>query len=67
MTKEEAIEALEKGNRIQHSSNFYPGEWVKMDEDGFIVTEEGYKISFSEFWSYRDSVEWEQGWEIIMG
>lgn len=63
MSKEDAIKALRKGLKIKHHY-FYDKEYIYM-ENGKIVTEEGYKCDWLDFWVYRNSKGWRTGWSII--
>lgn len=63
MTKNEAIAAMRTGKRVTHA--FYlENEWITMDSDSNIVTEDGHTISDTEFWSYRKGIEWERSWSL---
>lgn len=63
MTKQEAIEAMRQRKKVTHSY-FTDDEFIKM-EKGKIVTEEGYSAPPEEFWKYRQSVWWNEGWELF--
>jgi hypothetical protein len=63
MTKNEAIEAMKKGERVTHDF-FLPNEWVTMDEDGFIRTEENYLAYPEQFWADRRGLSWNAGWSV---
>lgn len=63
MTKDKAIEAMKKGLKVRHYY-FGDNEFIYMDA-GMIVTEEGYKVKPIEFWAYRSTKGWQNGWSII--
>lgn len=62
MTKQEAIQAMEKGEKVTHTY-FSPDEWITI-QNGSILTEEGYLIYQDEFWSYRENSYFNEGWEL---
>lgn len=62
MTKKEAIAQMMQGQKLTHRY-FSDHEWITIKE-GSLVTEEGYKVSIEEFFSYRYQIEWEEGWEL---
>ena len=51
MNKKEALNLMDMGLRITHK-HFSDNEWISKDL-GKIITENGYRHDFSEFWSYR--------------
>ena len=63
MTKQEAIEAMKSGAKVTHRF-FTPEEWIAMEGKFTIITEEGYAISTTEFWKYRQSAEFQTDWSI---
>lgn len=63
MTKQEAIDAMKAGAKVTHRL-FDPEEWITMEGNLTIITEEGYAQSTVEFWGYRTSVQWKTGWSI---
>ena len=63
MTKQEAIEAMKAGAKLTHPS-FMQHEWITMEGNRTIITEEGYAISDKEFWAYRTGEYFETGWFI---
>lgn len=63
MTKLEAIEAMKAGAKVTHRF-FEPQEWITMEGNLTIITEEGYACSTVEFWGFRKSVQWERDWSI---
>jgi hypothetical protein len=64
MTKQEAIEALDRGEKITHKY-FSPDEWVKKyDNNGNLILEDGVICSEWEFWYHRTQDFFNNGWEI---
>lgn len=63
MTKNQAIAAMLSGSKVTHSY-FSSDEWITMEGNLTIITEEGYSISVDEFWKYRQGEAWESGWSI---
>lgn len=63
MTKEEAIKAMLSGAKITHKY-FKAHEWITMEGNNTILTEEGHAISTLLFWKYRQSESWEKGYSI---
>lgn len=63
MSKEQAIEAMKSGAKVAHRY-FSPHEWVTMEGNLTIITEEGYSVSTVEFWKYRHQEEWLTDWSI---
>lgn len=63
MTKKEANEAMKNGAKVTHRF-FTPDEWITMEGKFTIITEEGYAVSTTEFWKYREGEEWETDWSI---
>ena len=64
MNKQEAIQAMTEGKKVAHRY-FANNEWVTMDADGKIVTEEGYKVSHLLFWMDRTDKAWDEDWEVV--
>lgn len=63
MNKAEAIEAMKAGAKITHV-NFLPEEWIIMEGNKTIVTEECYAVSAAEFWRWRTGGNWDNGYSI---
>lgn len=63
MTKQEAIHAMVRGERVMHRF-FTPEEWVIM-KNGVVVFEDGVRCSLIEFWNDRTGKDWESDWEIL--
>lgn len=64
LTKGQALKALKEGYKVTHRY-FTPEEYIYM-KDGDIFTEEGYNAGdeYCEFWTSKNTVEWQTGWEI---
>ena len=62
MTKQEAIDALKKGEKLSHRY-FGDDEYVVMI-NGRIHDEDGHDIH-SEFWQHRSKPEYETDWNIF--
>ncbi len=65
MTKEEAIEAMHRGEKVTHHY-FCRGEWMTIS-DFMIEFEDGVCCSPSEFWRDRTDAGWEYGYSIWQG
>lgn len=63
MTKEEALQAMQNGEKVTHGY-FASNEHICM-QDGMIITIEGYEVSPEIFWRYRSSPIWNSGWSIV--
>jgi len=63
MTKAEAIQSMSEGKKVTHR-HFTPDEWATM-ENGQIVLEDGVRCSPFEFWRWRMTPSFEDGWEIF--
>ena len=63
MTKNEAIQAMKEGNKITHTY-FTTDEFIRMEKDWQIITEEGYTIGLDTFFGVRNDNLWEYGYEI---
>jgi len=63
MTKQEAIEAMKAGAKVTHRF-FESKEWITMEGDLTIITEEGYAYSAVKFWAFKKSIHWETDWSI---
>ncbi len=64
MTKPEAIEALNRGEKITHKY-FSDNEFAFM-KDGEIHLEDGVVCSPEEFWKYRTEDFFDDGWDIYL-
>lgn len=64
MTKAEAIEAMKNGRKVRHTY-FSPDEWASMDM-GMIVLEDGVTCEPDEFWRYRESPIFDNGWSVVL-
>ena len=63
MTKNEAIEAMKSGALVTHTT-FSPEEYITMQGNLTIVTEEGYSISTIHFWNDRKHENFNNNWSI---
>ena len=63
MTKDEAIEAMIKGEKVTHR-HFLSHEWIGMSY-GSIVTDDGFTLSADEFWSLRTHESFLTAWRIF--
>jgi hypothetical protein len=63
MTKQEAIQAMQQGKKVTHQY-FTPDEWMTM-EDGLIILEDGVRCKPFEFWQWRNSEKWEDGYSML--
>lgn len=64
MTKQEAIEEMKKGAKLKHRL-FTSNEWITMQGNLTIITEEGYRCPIGQFWFYRQGQEWDLDWYIF--
>lgn len=64
MTKQEAKDALLKGEKVTHIY-FTKDEYVRMINDEVYEFEDGCCISSYIFWQVRENECWETGWEIV--
>ena len=64
MNKQEAIEQMKKGIKITHEW-FSKDEWVTMNSRGEIVLEDGFICSPNEFWQWRTSGTWNNGYSLF--
>jgi len=62
MTKEQAIEAMGKGEKVTHRF-FDAHEFITM-KGTIYIDEMGYSLSPNAFWAYRTSEEWETDWSV---
>lgn len=63
MTKEQAIEAIKAGLKVQHRY-FTDNEYLEMLENGKYKFEDGNICNSQEFWSYRTIEGWFDGWSL---
>ena len=64
MTKQEALIALNNGEKLTYE-NFYSFEWVKKKDNDNYVFEDGVVCPIAEFWIHRTDPRWETGWSIF--
>lgn len=63
MTKDEAIFAAKRGEKVTHKT-FSDGEWFGFSS-GKMYFEDGMRCSEEEFWHYRSSEIWDCGYAIF--
>ena len=61
MTKQDAIAAMIAGKKVTHKY-FSREEYMTMDLSLLVITEDGYSRTLYEFFRYRKSHEWEDGY-----
>lgn len=66
MNKAEAIAALEDGHTVTHIY-FSDDEFIKKLDANHYQDEKGYHLLKSEFWKYRTSEAFNEGWSIVEG
>lgn len=64
MTKEEAIQLLQQGLFIRHKY-FTPDEFMFLNSAGKYEFEDGTTCDPEEFWSNRNAVMWNNGYEVL--
>lgn len=64
MNKEEAIAAMQQGNKVRHRF-FANGEWMVLNERGNYQFEDGVEITELDFWINRPNNEWQEDWELF--
>lgn len=65
MSKEEAIQAMKEGKKVTHRF-FSSDEWMTI-ENGFLLLEDGVRISLEDFFNFRSDSLWENGYELYNG
>lgn len=63
MTKEEAIQAMQNGEKITHQY-FSKNEWMTM-EGNRIILEDGCSLWAHEFWEIRNGIGWNDGYSVF--
>lgn len=63
MSKEEAIQAMKEGKKVTHRF-FSSDEWMTI-ENGFLLLEDGVRISLEDFFNFRSDSLWDNGYEFI--
>lgn len=64
MTKEEALQALERGEKVRHYY-FSDYEWMKKEGNHTYLFENGVRVQDYEFWKYREAEGWDRDWEVV--
>ena len=62
MSKEEAIQAMKEGKKVTHRF-FSSDEWMTI-ENGFLLLEDGVRISLEDFFNFRSDSLWDNGYEL---
>lgn len=66
MTKEEAKQAMSEGKKVTHRY-FDKHEWATFKKEhgrDCVLTEDGCKSYWDEWWAYRDNSWFDDGWEL---
>jgi predicted Zn-dependent protease len=63
MTKEQAKQALTEGYEVRHHT-FSSDESLHM-LDGVLFDEVGNVLNITEFWAYRQHINFSNGWSIV--
>ena len=63
MDKEEAIRAMQAGNKVTHTY-FTPDEWMTM-KGSRIILEDGSSCWAYEFWADRNGFGWSDGYSLF--
>lgn len=63
MSKEEAIQAMKEGKKVTHRF-FSSDEWMTI-ENGFLLLEDGVRISLEDFFNFRSDSLWDNGYEFV--
>lgn len=63
MSKEEAIQAMKEGKKVTHRF-FSSDEWMTI-ENGFLLLEDGVRISLEDFFNFRSDSLWDNGYNCI--
>jgi len=63
VTKSEAIKSMEDGHKVSHHY-FSDNEWMTM-ENGYVVTEDGYRHDPELFWHFRKGESWKDGYKFV--
>lgn len=64
MNKEEAFKAMKEGKKVSHHY-FNSKEWMTLTKDGLIEFEDGVVCEQEEFFKFRTSGDWEDGYELF--
>lgn len=63
MNKEQAITALEQGEKVRHVN--FPARW-HIEQDGQTYKwENGYTMPIETFWKNRTGDVWDKDWSVI--
>lgn len=61
MNKAQALRLMATDAKLTHP-NFLDTEWITLNDEGEILTEDGCRIDQSMFWQDRSGESWEEGW-----
>ena len=64
MTKTEAIQEMKKGKKVRHR-HFADYAFMAINSDGEYVFEDGVLCDPFMFWKDRNSMDWQEDWEIV--
>lgn len=64
MNKEEAFKAMKEGKKVSHKY-FNSKEWMTLTKDGLIEFEDGVVCEQEEFFKFRTSDAWEDGYKLF--
>ena len=62
MSKEEAIQAMKEGKKVTH--RFFSSDESMTIENGFLLLEDGVRISLEDFFNFRSDSLWDNGYEL---
>ena len=62
MTKDEAIQAMDRGETVTHNT-FTPDEWMRKRHMVYEF-EDGVTCPAEDFWMFRKEEWWNTGWKI---
>lgn len=64
MKKEAAIVWMKRGAKMEHRY-FSTGEWMTYNELGMVCLEDGVVCTPEEFWKWRTSAVFDEGWDFL--
>jgi len=63
MTRFEAAQALKEKKKLTHRL-FNPDEWIMGSLYGYYLDEDGVQCTAAHFWKWKQSEEYNDGWEL---
>ena len=69
MNKQHAIALMLQGQKITHKY-FKPNEWIRnavVSNQNLIIQENGDRVTYEEFFEFRQSHNWDEGYSVWMG